>query len=132
MIARETRKCIVCDAEFTVRVTDTKRSCSLRCAGRARSGANNVRFNGGLSTFNDGRTIIVHRDGKWSFYYRALMEAHLGRELRSDEVVHHINGDQTDDRIENLQVLTRAEHLAIHRPELLAARRAKYERRLAA
>lgn len=88
-----------------------------------RRGAQNHRFNGGLSQFQ-GRTIIVHRDGKWSFYYRVLMEMRLGRALRSEEVVHHINGDVSDDRIGNLAVLTRAEHLAVHRTGILAAKRA--------
>jgi hypothetical protein len=85
-------------------------------------GMDNPRYNGGLSQ-SEGRTVIVCRDGSWIFYYRGLLEAHLGRELRDDEVVHHINGDPTDDRLENLQVLSRAEHLALHRSELLAARR---------
>lgn len=78
-------------------------------------GKDNNRYNGGLSTC-DGRTIIVHRDGKhWTFWYRAIMEVHLGRELRSDEIVHHINGDPGDDRLENLQLMSRAEHLEVHR-----------------
>jgi predicted RNA-binding Zn-ribbon protein involved in translation (DUF1610 family) len=48
------------------------------------------------------------------YWSRVLMEEHLGRQLSSNEHVHHINGDKTDDRIENLIVLTHAEHTKLH------------------
>ncbi len=81
----------------------------------AKRGPANNMFNGGLSSM-EGRTICVHRDGKhWTLYSRALMEAHLGRELSSDEIVHHVNEDPSDDRVENYELLSRAEHLALHR-----------------
>jgi len=44
------------------------------------------------------------------------MEAHLGRELHPADVVHHINGDRLDNRIENLEVMGRAEHSHHHHP----------------
>ena len=31
-----------------------------------------------------------------------------------DEILHHINNDKTDNRLENLQVMTRAEHNRLH------------------
>lgn len=63
----------------------------------------------------DGRKhlIIVHDDGKkqTKSYPRHLMEMHLGRELLPEETVDHINNDKTDDRIENLQLLSLVENI---------------------
>jgi len=47
--------------------------------------------------------------------HRLVMENHIGRKLNPDELVHHINEETTDNRIENLQLMTRPEHIRYHK-----------------
>lgn len=44
-----------------------------------------------------------------------IMECLIGRWLKDDEVVHHKNGIRTDNRKENLVLMTRSEHTRLHR-----------------
>jgi len=46
--------------------------------------------------------------------HRWIMEKHLQRKLSPEEDVHHINGIKTDNRIENLEVMSHADHSKHH------------------
>ena len=46
--------------------------------------------------------------------HRVNMERHIGRKLTRYEVVHHVNGDILDHRIENLEILPLAVHSRLH------------------
>jgi hypothetical protein len=52
--------------------------------------------------------------GRYRFEHDLVMEKYLGRKLKKDEVVHHINGKKSDNHISNLQIMTQSEHMRIH------------------
>lgn len=57
-----------------------------------------------------------------------VMECLIGRWLKDDEVVHHINGKRDDNKKENLQLMTKKEHASYHMKKRHEERRRnKYE-----
>jgi len=47
--------------------------------------------------------------------HRIIMEKAINRTLSFNECVHHKNGNKRDNRLENLEIISRSEHMKLHK-----------------
>lgn len=71
---------------------------------------------GERTRYTGDRNNYVKLGGK--HMHRTVMEKYLGRKLRRDEIVHHIDGDKWNNALSNLQIMTQAEHFVEHLKEI--------------
>ena len=86
-----------------------------------RRGSGHPRWIGGSFVTPQGYRLVMEKghpysiDGGYVLYHRLVVENHLSRYLRPEEVVHHINGKRDDNRLENLMVFPDSKtHLKYH------------------
>lgn len=87
---------------------------------KGKTGKDSAHWKGGVLYNHNGYRMIwspehpnCDKDG-YIREHRLVMEKHLGRYLDKREVIHHINGNKTDNRLENLKLLAnQSEHAKI-------------------
>lgn len=107
---REIVNCLNCGKEFeSTRI----KCCSRKCADEYKIKSGSTK-KGGFWLENGYKVLYVEGDNHIKEHIH-VMELYIGRKLFSNECVHHINGDITDNRLENLQLMTKSEHSSYHR-----------------
>ena len=96
-------RCDWCGAKFTRKRSDVERNqhnfCDVGCY---------------LDYINFEKAGAPNQKVAGKILYRTIAERNLGRPLKDDEEVHHIDGNHLNNSPDNLQVLSASEHSVIH------------------
>ena len=105
--------CLACGKDFyCLYLSNHQKYCNHTCHGMNNIGSNHPCWKGGTITPDGYKMTGI--GGFQKSEHRITMEKHLGRKLKSTEIVHHINGVKLDNRIENLIITNRASHAKSH------------------
>lgn len=106
--------CQICQQPFESK-QKRRKVCSIACRSRLMTGAGNPNFKGGSVSPTGYRILCTGKNNRHVLEHRRIMADHLGRPLKPTEIVHHINGDKLDNRIENLELLpSQSAHMRRH------------------
>jgi len=107
----------------------TAKTCSRKCFkvyarknwGR---GLNNPNFKGDEYLHNGYYRVYHYYNEKKrnNAVHRLVYEKYIGRLLKREEVVHHKDGNKSNNKLENLELLSRSNHTKLHVLELLKRR----------
>lgn len=100
--------CKRCGTKKTIWKSFTKNGMGIYCSHRCSS----LRSNGRKISKHGYIEILV--GNKYIKEHRLVMERYLGRRLESWDIVHHKNEIKTDNRIENLEIMSRNIHSSNH------------------
>src|SRR5258708_7905836 len=106
--AKEPKTCLVCKTIFTrwYKLGRTKYFCSNTCYFSYNKRENHASFTGGRWQDADGYVYISTGDGKHKSEHVLIAENVLGRPLKKNEVVHHFDGNKSNNTHSNLLICT--------------------------
>lgn len=81
---------------------------------RQPKGQNSPNWKGGRELTKAGYIRLWISREERVLEHRQLMEDHLGRKLNRSEIVHHINGNNADNRLANLELTTFSDDIRRH------------------
>ena len=96
-------------------------------APRSKVGTKRIDGQGYMRIYVPGHPHAIYNGG-WAFEHRVVMADHIGRPLFDDEIVHHKNGDRTDNCIENLELCVKRQPPGQRVGDILAWAREMVER----
>lgn len=79
-----------------------------------KSGSQHHNWKGGRYVRYDGYVTITPAPNKRVYEHRYVMEEHLGQPLKSWEIVHHRDGNPSNNDINNLELMTQSNHYKLH------------------
>lgn len=100
--ASKTLLCQVCNLNKHSKRYSTCRHCTNKL--RSDYGTGRYLKNGYVMVFQKDHPRTKNKRSNYVFEHILVMEKQLGRYLKSDENVHHINGIKNDNRITNLEL----------------------------
>ena len=114
-----------CESCGKIRLVRVDRKSIHRCKNCQPTGEKSHNWKGGRQTNPHGYVQIkinsdnpffsMARNKGYIFEHRLVMAQSLGRCLSKSEMVHHFNGDTSDNRIENLRLTDRKNHRLKHK-----------------
>lgn len=117
-------KCNSCGVEFHSLPNLKRKYCSKKCYGvhlskikreyrkREHSSCRKIDKSGYVLIYD--RNNFMSDVSGYVREHRLVMSKHIGRLLKANEVVHHIDGNKSNNNIDNLVLLTKSSHQSLH------------------
>lgn len=112
--------------KISAKMKGRKLSVEHRIKLRGRTGSKNPAYKGGTVVYTNGYVCIRGQKTKIA-EHRYIMEKYLERKLNRWEEVHHLDGNKTNNKLENLFLLDKKNHSRQHYELFVKVQRLEWE-----